>query len=349
MLTSSATAVMTDRESQIEGERSRRLTNVLMNFQMDRETSRKTGRHTHLWEQTGRQAGGKSVRGASTNTHVQTTKWQIAGWMDGWRAEWRAVEMMDQRMDVREDRLTHQMKDEWSLMAGCTLTHWQTSTDLLYTHRCTKNVIIPSFYMQWLLANKCCWCSVTGDDVWPDQKDKSFWEALRFSWEKDLVHCGLSTWPAENMSPAQQLVSRHSVPKRRIRRECVFALTPAALCMYEHMRLCKIHLCHRVYKQAFMLVQSKTEHVWRWLEVKSGAKLNKEVYLLSLQEKKILAALWCPLDLVKHALFLHSGIPCRVLVVCALQKLDQVALSSNNGIVELEYKYLSCRKVYTAH
>lgn len=85
---------------------------------------------------------------------MRTTKWQIAGWMDGWRAEWRTVKMMDQRMDVREDRLTHQMKDEWSLMAGCggTLTHWQTNRDLLYTHRCTQNAIIPSFYLQWLFA-----------------------------------------------------------------------------------------------------------------------------------------------------------------------------------------------------
>lgn len=43
--------------------------------------------------------------------------------------------------------------------------------------------------------------------------------------------------------------------KMQNRGECVFALTPAALCMYEHVRLCKIHLCHHMLKQIFVLVQ----------------------------------------------------------------------------------------------
>lgn len=224
----------------------------------------------------------------------------------------RNVEMMDPRMDVREDRLTKQLKDEWSLMAGL---QWHTDRQRrpIYTHRSTQNVIIPSFYMQWLLAkNIFCWWCVSSDGA--DLIREIFLDSTLLR-ERPWALWS-STWSTVNMSPAQQLVCAElgeSVCLHLPLLPCV------CMCMHEHMHLYKIHLCHHVDKHVFVLVQSKTEHVWPWLEVTSGAKLNKEVYLLSPREKN-LAALWCPLDLVKTCCFLHRGKPCRVFVVSAWQK-----------------------------
>lgn len=89
------------------------------------------------------------------------------------------------------------------------------------------------------------------------------------------------------------------------------------------MRLCKIHLCHHVYKLLFVLLQSKTEQFWLWVQVRSGAKLNNEVYLL----------------------FFHRK-PCRVFVVSTLQILEQLSLNLIKGLLSLNI-YICVVKVYT--
>lgn len=64
--------------------------------------------------------------------------------------------MMHQRMDVREDRLTHQMKDEWRLMVGSsgTLTYKQTDRQEQTLH---KQVLQKYNYP----------VTFTCDDCWP--------------------------------------------------------------------------------------------------------------------------------------------------------------------------------------
>lgn len=148
-----------------------------------------------------------------------------------------------------------------------------------------------------------------------------------------------ATWWTVNVSPAQQLLLGYNLPKCRIRGECVFALTPAALCMYEHVRLCKIHLCHHMFTQVFVLVQVQDRTrlaVTRgqvWCQTK-----QRGVSAFSVGKKKELAACWCPLDSVKTCPVMHSSKLCSVFVVSALQKWDQLALSANNRTVECEYK-----------
>lgn len=61
--------------------------------------------------------------------------------------------MMDQRMDVREDRLTHQMKDEWCLIVGCSgiLSDRQTDRGIFYT-QVIQNCMYTIFFYT---CNEC--------------------------------------------------------------------------------------------------------------------------------------------------------------------------------------------------
>lgn len=222
--------------------------------------------------------------------------------MDEWMESWvRNVEMMDPRMDVREDRLTHQMKDEWILMAGCSGTLTDKQGPTLHTQEHQKCNYPISF-----TCNDCRPKNAVDDTLWQvmvfDLVRKTFFRCnslilLRKRpalWVLLMVNSEYVTCPAAGVCPG----SGESVCLHLPLLPCV------RMCMYDHMRLCKIHKCHCVYKQFFVLVQSKTEHVWLWLEVTSGAKLNKEVYLLSLQEKKTWQHSGVHWIKFKHALFL---------------------------------------------
>lgn len=143
----------------------------------------------------------------------------------------------------------------------------------------------------------------TCNHCWPQHAVDVLWDVMVFDLiRKTFLYGTLCLWRERpcwtvGCPHGQQWIChlpsswcKDSVPKHRIRRVCVCTTLAAirmyVLYMYEHMRLCKIHWCHHVYKLVFVLLQSRTEHVWPQLQVKSGAKLNKEVYLLSLWGKK---------------------------------------------------------------
>lgn len=83
-------------------------------------------------------------------------------------------------------------------------------------------------------------------------------ERLCALWFVHMVNSEYVTCPAAGVRTqcAKKALLGESVYLHLLLLPCV------CMCMHEHMRLCKIHLCHRVYKQVFVLVQSETEHVW---------------------------------------------------------------------------------------
>lgn len=103
--------------------------------------------------------------------------------------------------------------------------------------------------------------------------------------------------------------------QRERERECFHLfLLRACMFVYEHVPLCKIHLCHRTLKPGSVIVDSKAEHIWLWVEVNAGAKLNKAVHLLLLQSK---LATWSPLDSIKtRFVFSSSKLQCFLLAPC---------------------------------
>lgn len=69
-------------------------------------------------------------------------------------------------------------------------------------------------------------------------------------------------------------------------------------------------------------------------------------------EEKNLAALWCPLDLVKTCSIFPQFATVNLQGVCCqhLAEIGSIISQSNNGIAEFEYKHLSCGKftMYTS-
>ncbi len=263
----------------------------------ERQVGRQAGTQTYRNRQTDKLMG--SLPGKYKHTHANNKV--TNRWVNGWMKSWVKDCGNDGSTDGGERRQINTPNERRMEFNSRMQRHTNTLTDkqgpTLHTQvheKCNYPIILHAVIVGQKMLLMFCdrwWCL--------DQKDTHFRSnSLWFSSEKDLVHCGLSTWSAENLSPAQQLVSRYSVPKCRIRKECVFALTPAALCMYEHMRLCKIHLCHHVYKQGFRAcsVQDRT-----CLAVTRGQVWcqSKQRGVSAFPERKILAALWCPLDLVK--------------------------------------------------
>lgn len=182
---------------------------------------------------TDKQMGSLSQRGKYKHTD-KTTKWQIAWWMDGWRADWGMWKWWINEW-MWEDRLTYQLKDEWSSMTGCsgTLTPWQDKQGpTLHTQVHQKR----NYPVHHFTCNHC----------WPQHAADVLWEVMVFDLiRKTFLYGTLCLWRERpcwtvGCPHGQQWIChlpsslcKDSVPKHRIRRECVFALPSLPyVCMY---------------------------------------------------------------------------------------------------------------------
>lgn len=107
-------------------------------------------------------------------------------------------------------------------------------------------------------TSNVCWSEHAVDQIFVHA-------TLWLSVEKD------STWSTVKMSPAQQLLCAEHGQRECFHYPC--CLFYSCVCM--HICACIKYIHVTVYKLVFLLIQSKTQHVWPRLEVTSGAKLNK--------------------------------------------------------------------------